>query len=80
MLSTGAFDSYSAVAGWTSNYSNLFYINIMGGPDGIVCPAKAVRRNVISTYDIFGRPVFPGYRGIAIERLGNNTLRKILIR
>lgn len=35
IMATGVFDSYSAVPAWTSNYSNLFYINIAEDPTGI---------------------------------------------
>ena len=35
VMSSGVFDSYSAVVAWAGNYSNLFYINTVEDETGI---------------------------------------------
>lgn len=35
VMATGSFDAYSAAVAWASNYSNLFYINIVDDSTGI---------------------------------------------
>lgn len=44
VMATGVFDSYGATVGWASNYSNLFYINVVN-VTGINLVQTNVKRN-----------------------------------
>ena len=65
ILSSGAFDAYSASEGYTANYSNHFRIDVVDVETGIE-EVKSESGEIIGIYDLQGRKVDTPSKGIYI--------------
>ena len=65
VLTSGAFDAYSASEGYTANFSNLFRIDVVADETGIE-DVKGDGVNVEAIYDLQGRKVENPSKGLYI--------------
>ena len=66
LLSSGTFDSYSNAIGWTSGYSNLYYINATDTPTGISQTETITNHKPNVIYNLNGQKLTTPRRGINI--------------